>query len=140
MKKLIDTADCRLRLHALDLPCDLLVVGDVRNIPDDAEGVRELRPLHVGKHRLKAEIVRMAVVRENVILRDAILPYGHDLQPPAVKDDSFVVVLSEYHLFAVTQNQRPVRLVFPVGNLGVGSVVEYHAVRQELHDRRAFVP
>ncbi len=140
MKQLVDAVDPRLGLHALDLSGDFLIVGDVRNLTDDSEGHREVRPLHVGEHHLEAQIVGMAIVSEDVILSDSVFSYSHHLQPPTIEGDSFVSVLSEYHLLAVTQNQRPVGLVLPVGNLGVRAVVEYHAVSQELHHGSTLMP
>ena len=82
----------------------------------------------------------MAVVGEDVILGHTALSDGHDLQSPAIEGDALVTVLSEYHLLAVAQDQSPVRLVLPVGNLGVRAIVEDHAVGQELHHGSTLMP
>ena len=74
---------------------------------------------------------------ENVILSVAVLTYGHHLELHVLEHNALVPVPAEYHLLSPLEEKKSVSLVLPVGELGVGAVVEDYAVDEEFHHRCA---
>ncbi len=123
----------QLALHAL------IVCGGL-HVPDDAESYWEIRLLHVSEHELDAQVVGMRVVGEDIIHGDTVLPYCDNLERKAVEDYALVLVLAEYHLLPVPQDNGMVCTDGGVRQATVRPVIEYHAVGEHLHNGSPFVP
>ena len=139
MQQLVHAVDLRLGHDVLDLVADTVVVGDVLDVADHAQGHRHVRALHVGERHVQADVVGVGVVHEDVVLGEAALADAHGADLLAVVDQAAVAVLAEDHLLAVVQDDRMVRLDGRIGQGLVRAVVEDHAVRQHLHHGAAVV-
>ena len=82
-----------------------------------------------------AHILRMSIVNKDIILCYAVLAYSHDPESHSVKNESLVAVLSEYHLFAMAQNNGPVCTELSVRDKLMCTVIEDDAVGKHLHHR-----
>ena len=86
-----------------------------------------------------ADVVAVGVMCQDIVFRDALLPYRHHLELQAVKHETLVPVLAENHFLAVAEDYGPVLPVRAVSNLGMRPVVENHAVGKHLHHGCAVV-
>ncbi len=63
---------------------------------------------------MDADILRMGIMHQKVILSDSVLPDCDNPEAKAVKHETLVPVLAKYHLLTMTQYDCPVRTEFPV--------------------------
>ena len=95
--------------------------------------------VHHGKLLVQEVGLAVGIMDKDIVHGVPVLSYLNGLEQETVLDDTFVIVLTECHFFAMAQVDGAVGTELTVGDGIVYAVVEYHAVLEYLHHRCAFM-
>ena len=118
---------------------DAVVVCGGFDVADHAECEWERLTVHHGKLLVEEVRLSVGVVYKHVVDGVAVLADCHGFEEEAVAYEALVLVFAEYHLFAVAQQYCAVGAYLAVGDGVVDSVVEDHAVLEDLDYGSAFM-